>query len=97
MGWNTVSKRAEAPILADTPEDSHFYFVHSYYVRPADPTIIALVCDYGGEFCAMVRKNNLFATQFHPEKSQINGLNVLRAFQHLNRNDSQGTAEPTTP
>ena len=54
MGWNTVTKRADAPILADTPENSHFYFVHSYYVRPADPSIIALECDYGGKFCAMV-------------------------------------------
>ena len=54
MGWNTVMKRADAPILADTPENSHFYFVHSYYVRPADPSIIALECDYGGKFCAMV-------------------------------------------
>jgi len=98
MGWNTVTKRAAAPILADTPENSHFYFVHSYYVRPADPTIIALECDYGGEFCAMVRKNNLFATQFHPEKSQTNGLNVLKAFHHMNgnREDSQSNAEPAT-
>ncbi|MCH1440408.1 MAG: imidazole glycerol phosphate synthase subunit HisH [Rubripirellula sp.] len=84
MGWNTVTKRADAPILADTPENSHFYFVHSYYVRPADPSIIALECDYGGKFCAMVRHNNLFATQFHPEKSQTNGLQILKAFEEIN-------------
>ncbi|MAI35683.1 MAG: imidazole glycerol phosphate synthase subunit HisH [Planctomycetaceae bacterium TMED240] len=84
MGWNPVPKRADAPILADTPENSHFYFVHSYYVRPADPSIIALECDYGGKFCAMVRHNNLFATQFHPEKSQTNGLQILKAFEEIN-------------
>jgi len=85
MGWNTVTKRASAPILADTPENSHFYFVHSYYVRPSDPSIIALECDYGGKFCAMVRRDNLFATQFHPEKSQTNGLQVLKAFEQINQ------------
>lgn len=94
MGWNTVTKRADAPILADTPENSHFYFVHSYYVRPADPSIIALECDYGGKFCAMVRQNNLFATQFHPEKSQTNGLQVLKAFEQINQSDESANSAP---
>ena len=83
MGWNTVSKKRDAPILADTAEGSHFYFVHSFYVRPSDPSIVALECNYGIDFCAMVWKDNLFATQFHPEKSQTNGLNLLRGFQGL--------------
>ncbi len=83
MGWNTVSKRQQAPILADTEEGSHFYFVHSYYVRPSDPSIVALQCNYGIDFCAMVWKENLYATQFHPEKSQANGLNLLRGFHGL--------------
>lgn len=93
MGWNTVTKRADAPILADTPENSHFYFVHSYYVRPADPSIIALECDYGGNFCAMVRQDNLFATQFHPEKSQTNGLQVLKAFVQINQTGDAANSE----
>jgi len=93
MGWNTVTKRADAPILTDTPENSHFYFVHSYYVRPADPSIIALECDYGGKFCAMVRQHNLFATQFHPEKSQTNGLQVLKAFEQINQHGETDNSE----
>lgn len=83
MGWNTVSKRSEAPILADTPDGTYFYFVHSFYVRPTDPSVIALESDYGGKFCAMVWRDNLFATQFHPEKSQSDGLKLLNAFNNL--------------
>jgi glutamine amidotransferase len=83
MGWNTVTKRSDAPILADTPDGTHFYFVHSFYVRPADPNVIALESDYGGKFCAMVWRDNLFATQFHPEKSQNDGLRLLNAFNNL--------------
>jgi glutamine amidotransferase len=96
MGWNTVTKRADAPILTDTPENSYFYFVHSYYVRPADPSIIALECDYGGKFCAMVRQNNLFATQFHPEKSQTNGLQVLKAFEQINQHGETANSESSS-
>jgi len=81
MGWNTVQKTKESPLLVDTPEGSHFYFVHSYYVRPSDPDVVALRCHYGTDFCAMVQRGNLFATQFHPEKSQENGLQLLRQFQ----------------
>lgn len=83
MGWNTVSKQTPAPILFDTAEGSHFYFVHSYFVRPADPSIVALQTNYGIDFCAMVWRDNLYATQFHPEKSQANGLNLLRGFHQL--------------
>ena len=81
MGWNTVQKTKESPLLVDTPEGSHFYFVHSYYVCPSDPDVVALRCHYGTDFCAMVQRGNLFATQFHPEKSQENGLQLLRQFQ----------------
>ncbi len=83
MGWNQVRKRAEAPILAATADQTQFYFVHSFYVRPADPAVVALSCDYGGEFCAAVWRDNLFATQFHPEKSQADGLRLLSAFASL--------------
>lgn len=83
MGWNTVLKKNAAPILSEIGDQTHFYFVHSYYVRPADPSVVALSCDYGGEFCAMVWRDNLFATQFHPEKSQADGLKLLAAFDNL--------------
>ncbi|MFG0261785.1 MAG: imidazole glycerol phosphate synthase subunit HisH, partial [Novipirellula sp. JB048] len=83
MGWNTVTPQSAPPLLSGINPGSHFYFVHSYYVRPADPSIIALSSDYGGPFCAMVWRDNLFATQFHPEKSQAEGLKLLSAFANL--------------
>ncbi|WP_442509127.1 imidazole glycerol phosphate synthase subunit HisH [Novipirellula sp. SH528] len=83
MGWNTVTHQTEPPLLKDISPAAHFYFVHSYYVRPADPSVVALTCDYGGPFCAMVWRDNLFATQFHPEKSQADGLKLLSAFSNL--------------
>lgn len=89
MGWNTVRQTADSAILADVADGSHFYFVHSYFVRPADPSLMSLSCDYGGDFCAMVTRGNLFATQFHPEKSQANGLNLLRAFNALGTHQHQ--------
>ena len=84
MGWNTVTQSSDAPILKEIADDTHFYFVHSYYVRPTDPAVVALTCDYGGKFCAMVWKDNIYATQFHPEKSQGDGLKLLAAFANLN-------------
>jgi glutamine amidotransferase len=83
MGWNTVTRTSAAPILKEIRDGTHFYFVHSYYVRPADPSIVALQCDYGHPFCAMVWRENLYATQFHPEKSQADGLKLLAAFNQL--------------
>ncbi len=83
MGWNQVRRVTDPPILRDISDETHFYFVHSYYVRPADPSVVALTCDYGGPFCAMVWKDNLYASQFHPEKSQAEGLKMLAAFNDL--------------
>ena len=83
MGWNAVCRKADPPILADTADGTHFYFVHSFYVRPKDPSVVALECDYGGPFCAMVWRDNLYATQFHPEKSQQDGLRLLAGFCDL--------------
>ncbi len=83
MGWNTARICKAAPILEGIPDESHFYFVHSYYVVPEDSSIVALECDYGGTFCAMVWKDNLMATQFHPEKSQQTGLKLLANFASL--------------
>lgn len=81
MGWNDVARaHHEEPLLAGIPDGSYFYFVHSYYVVPADDDIVALRCDYGVPFAAAVRKDNLFACQFHPEKSQAAGLRLLQNF-----------------
>jgi glutamine amidotransferase len=80
MGWNRGIMKQKAPILKDTADGTFFYFVHSYYVVPEDPTLVAIEADYGHPFCAAVWKDNLFATQFHPEKSQAEGLKLLKAF-----------------
>ncbi len=80
MGWNQVSFRRDIPIASNIPQDSYMYFVHSYYVCPDDPSVIAGVTEYGREFTSMIWKDNVFATQFHPEKSQANGLTLLRNF-----------------
>ncbi len=83
MGWNQALIRRPAPVLQDIDEGSYFYFVHSYYVVPDDPQVVAIEADYGEPFCAMVWRDNLFATQFHPEKSQATGLKILENFGRL--------------
>lgn len=83
MGWNQVSFRRRAPIFTGIADGTHFYFVHSYYVVPKDLTVIDGEADYPDPFCATVWRDNLFATQFHPEKSQANGLHVLQNFAEL--------------
>lgn len=83
MGWNNVTKCKDSPLLDDIADGAHFYFVHSFYVRPEDRSVVALECDYGGPFCAMVQRDNVYATQFHPEKSQAEGLKLLHAFVGL--------------
>ncbi len=83
MGWNQLDIRRPAPILAGLGGGTYVYFVHSYYVVPADPAVVATETDYGGPFCSMVCRGNLFATQFHPEKSQSDGLRILRNFAEL--------------
>jgi len=83
MGWNRIAIRRPAPVLDGVPDGTHFYFVHSYYVKPADASVIAAETDYGGPFTSMIRKGNLFATQFHPEKSQACGLRLLGNFCRL--------------
>lgn len=80
MGWNRVEPTGGVPILAGIPQDAYFYFVHSYYVVPEDESIVAARTDYGGQFTSMVARGRLFATQFHPEKSQQLGLQLLRNF-----------------
>ncbi|MFN6190312.1 MAG: imidazole glycerol phosphate synthase subunit HisH [Planctomycetia bacterium] len=80
MGWNTVTWRGGEGPGATMGDGDYFYFVHSYYARPADASVVAATSDYGGPFCAAVRRGRLFATQFHPEKSQTVGLRLLREF-----------------
>ncbi len=80
MGWNSVSIKRRPPALADVPEGSHFYFVHSFHVVPEDKSVIATTTDYGSEFVSSIWKDNIFATQFHPEKSQTLGLSILKRF-----------------
>ena len=83
MGWNGCQIRRPAPILKGINEGTHVYFVHSYYVVPSDPEVVAIDTDYGGPFCSMIWRDNLFATQFHPEKSQEQGLRMLKNFAEL--------------
>lgn len=83
MGWNEAIVRHRAPILDGIEEGTHFYFVHSYYVVPEDPEVVAIQADYDRPFCAMIWRDNLFATQFHPEKSQKHGLRILKNFADL--------------
>lgn len=83
MGWNEALFRQRPALFEGIEEETHFYFVHSYYVLPQDPTVIAIEADYGHPFCAAIARDNLFATQFHPEKSQANGLRILKNFAEL--------------
>jgi glutamine amidotransferase len=87
MGWNTVAYQNRPSACADIPDNSYFYFVHSYYVVPDDPGIIAGTTDYGTTFTSMIRKDNVMATQFHPEKSQDLGLSLLKGFEAFVRSD----------
>ncbi len=83
IGWNQIEKRQDCPQLEGVPDGSWFYFVHSYHVVPEDESVVATMTDYGYEFCSAIRRGNLFATQFHPEKSSDCGLQVLRNFMGM--------------
>lgn len=87
MGWNTVAFNKQPPICTGIPDRSHFYFVHSYYVVPENPDIIAGTTEYGIPFTSMVWKDNVMATQFHPEKSQDLGLRMLKGFADFVRSE----------
>lgn len=79
MGWNEVFQRPH-PIWAGVPDQAHFYFVHSYFAQPSEERHIAGETDYGGRFTCAVARDNIFATQFHPEKSADHGLLLYRNF-----------------
>ena len=84
IGWNQIRiKKDNCPLLKGINNNTFFYFVHSYYVRPEEQGIVTALTDYGGEFTSMVWKDNLYAVQFHPEKSQTAGLKFLENFIRL--------------
>ncbi|MDD6550398.1 MAG: imidazole glycerol phosphate synthase subunit HisH [Lachnospiraceae bacterium] len=83
MGWNSISFPREGRLFKGIPEESFVYFVHSYYLKADDPSIVRAVCDYGLTFDASVEKGNVFATQFHPEKSGETGLAILKNFLEI--------------
>jgi len=81
IGWNAVKQaQPDCPLFGGIDDSAYFYFVHSFYVAPADASIVAGQTNYGLEYCSAVWKDNVFAAQFHPEKSQAVGLQMLRNF-----------------
>ena len=82
MGWNRVRQARPHPVWAGVPDDTWFYFVHSYYAVPSDPRHSAGETEYGARFTSAVARDNIFATQFHPEKSSVHGLALYRNFLH---------------
>lgn len=82
MGWNTVAfAQPKSALAAGLARDTEaFYFVHSFHCVPVDPALVLAECDYGGNFCAAIGRGRVFATQFHPEKSQAKGLQIYRNF-----------------
>ena len=80
MGWNSASIKRRPPAMADVPDNNYFYFVHSFHVVPEDKGVIATTTNYGIDFVSSIWKDNIFAVQFHPEKSQALGLSILKRF-----------------
>jgi imidazole glycerol-phosphate synthase subunit HisH len=80
MGWNQLDIVRPSPLFRDLPAGAGVYFVHSYYVVPQNPSVIATTTDYGGPFVSSIWRDNVVATQFHPEKSQKVGLQILKNF-----------------
>lgn len=92
MGWNRLTPTRDGnPLLRGLPANPYAYFVHSYYAKPEDGSVVLATCEYGVKFAAMVGRGSLFATQFHPEKSQTDGLAILHAFGGLT---TEKAAEP---
>ncbi|MCH7705995.1 MAG: imidazole glycerol phosphate synthase subunit HisH, partial [Chloroflexi bacterium] len=83
MGWNQVALREGHPLFQGVPSDSNFYFVHSYYTVPDDPSLVLGTTDYDVTFCSVLAKGNLVAAQFHPEKSGPMGLKLYDNFVRL--------------
>ena len=84
MGWNQIKVKKNVPLFGGVGDAPYFYFVHSYYVIPEDQNMIATVTNYGIEFVSGIQHKNIYAFQFHPEKSQTLGLSILERFSNLN-------------
>ena len=84
MGWNQIQVKKNVPLFRGVGDAPYFYFVHSYYVVPEDQNMIATVTNYGVEFVSGIQHKNIYAFQFHPEKSQTLGLSILERFSNLN-------------
>ncbi len=80
VGWNELYQRADCVLFDDVPDGSLFYYVHSFALRANDDALVVGECDYGGRFAAAVQSGAIFGTQFHPEKSQLHGLTLLKNF-----------------
>jgi len=83
IGWNNIKKTKNCELLAGIPDESYFYFAHSYVVEPEDEDVVAAVTSYGEEFPSVVARRNIFGVQFHPEKSGETGLKLLRNFVEI--------------
>ena len=83
MGWNSIAIGKRSPVLDGVPDGAFMYFVHSYYVVPDDQSLACTMTDYGRPFVSSVARDNIFACQFHPEKSQSEGLRIIRNFGAL--------------
>jgi glutamine amidotransferase len=85
MGWNAIRALRRPPLLDGIEDGAYFYFVHSYHAVPQDRSLVALEAEYSSPFCAMIWRDNIVATQFHPEKSQTAGLQLLKNFAQGSR------------
>jgi glutamine amidotransferase len=83
MGWNAICLKKPSPLLKGLSDGCYMYFVHSYYVAPADEDMVCTATDYGTTFVSSIERDNIFACQFHPEKSQEGGLKMLQNFGNL--------------
>ena len=84
MGWNNIEVKKKTPLFDKLGAEPYFYFVHSYYVVPEDQSMVATITNYGVEFVSGIQYKNIYAFQFHPEKSQTMGLSLLERFSNLN-------------
>jgi imidazole glycerol phosphate synthase glutamine amidotransferase subunit len=83
MGWNPMRQARPDPIFDGVPDGAHFYFIHSYYPEPADPSLALGISEYGVEYCAMIGRGRVYACQFHPEKSGAAGMRLLDNWRRL--------------
>ena len=83
IGWNNITKENTSPLLENIENNSNFYFVHSFYCEPEEKDIVSASSDYGIKFASIIHKKNIFSCQFHPEKSQTAGLQILKNFASL--------------